>query len=71
MRTIHPHLRDVSTVVSPDHHSDKIATTINSLTSTKTSQNTMYCGGEPEHKHIMNKCMCEEICTHNNGILAG
>ena len=27
--------RDVPTVVSTDHHSDKIATTTNSLTSTK------------------------------------
>ena len=26
-----------------------------------TSQNTMYCGGEPEHKHVANKCTCEEI----------
>ena len=27
----------------------------------------MYCGGEPEHKRVANKCMCEEIHTHNNG----
>ena len=26
-----------------------------------TSQNTMYCGGEPEHKRAANKCMREEI----------
>ena len=26
-----------------------------------TSQNAMYCGGEPEHKRIANKCMREEI----------
>ena len=24
---------------------------------TITSQNTMYCGGKPEHKRIANKCM--------------
>ena len=34
-----------------------------------TSQNTMYCGGEPEHKHVVNKCTREEIRAHNNGIL--
>ena len=32
-----------------------------------TSQNTMYCGGEPEHKRVANKCMREEIHAHNNG----
>ena len=31
-----------------------------------TSQNTMYCGGEPEHKHVANKCTREEIRAHNN-----
>ena len=31
-----------------------------------TSQNTMYCGGEPEHKRVANKCMREEIHAHNN-----
>ena len=34
-----------------------------------TSQNTMYCGGEPEHKRVANKCMREEIHAHNNGEL--
>ena len=34
-----------------------------------TSQNTMYCGGEPEHKRLANKCMREEIHPHNNGEL--
>ena len=27
---------------------------------------TMYCGGEPEHKRVANKCMREEIHAHNN-----
>ena len=31
-----------------------------------TSQNTMYCGGEPKHKRVVNKCMREEIHAHNN-----
>ena len=34
-----------------------------------TSQNTMYCRGEPEHKRVANKCMREEIHAHNNGEL--
>ena len=38
-----------------------------SITCIKTSQNTMYCGGEPEHKRVVNKCMREEIHAHNNG----
>ena len=29
----------------------------------------MYCGGEPEHKRVANKCMREEIHAHNNGKL--
>ena len=29
----------------------------------------MYCGGEPEHRHVANKCMCKEIHAHNNGEL--
>ena len=28
-----------------------------------------YCGGEPEHKHVANKCTCEERHAHNNGII--
>ena len=26
----------------------------------------MYCGGKPEHKPVVNKCMCEEIHAHDN-----
>ena len=35
----------------------------------RTSQNTIYCGGKPEHKRIVNKCMHEEIHAHNTGEL--
>ena len=26
----------------------------------------MYCGGEPEHKRVANKCMRKEIHAHNH-----
>ena len=29
----------------------------------------MYREGEPEHKHVTNKCMRKEIHAHNNGEL--
>ena len=32
-------------------------------------KNTMYCGGEPEHKRVANKCMRKEMHAHNNGEL--